>query len=443
MTTNFFNMDLLAISIIMLVGLIGSNVANFASRYMKGDKQYRSFFALLMSLIVSVMIMVSADHIALLFVSLAISNFLMIKLMIHKASWKAAKASGILTAKNYLFGLLSIATALLLLYNETGNVSINALIHKNHNSSLLTFALILLALGAIAQSAIWPFHKWLISSLNSPTPVSAIMHAGIINSGGFLLARFSPLYAKEPELLNAIFIMGMITAILGTFWKLMQSDVKRMLACSTMGQMGFMIAQIGLGLFAASIAHLIFHGMFKAYLFLASGGAAQEKRIDLGYPPKMLPFFCSLICGFTGSYGFSFASNKVFLVQDTTLVLSVISFIAASQFALPILKHRALIKLPIALITTFVMGMIYGKSVHIIEYILAPLNLMQPQFINLFHIIGIIVLIGSWLIMLFYSHNAKNSILHNWMNRIYVKALNSSQPHPSTITANRNQYNYL
>ena len=107
------------------------------------------------------------------------------------------------------------------------------------------------------------------------------MHAGLINGGGFLLARFAPMLAIQPPILNLIFIAGITTALLGTLWKLMQSDVKRMLACSTMGQMGFMIAQCGLGLFPAAVAHLSWHGLFKAYLFLSTGSAAKEKRLDL------------------------------------------------------------------------------------------------------------------------------------------------------------------
>ena len=87
------------------------------------------------------------------------------------------------------------------------------------------------------------------------------MHAGLVNGGGFLIVRFAPLYLNYPGILNIIFIIGLSTAIMGTLWKLMQSDIKRMLACSTMAQMGFMIAQCGLGLFSAAIAHIILHGL--------------------------------------------------------------------------------------------------------------------------------------------------------------------------------------
>jgi NAD(P)H-quinone oxidoreductase subunit 5 len=443
MTMNFFNIDLLAISIIILVVLIGATVASFASRYMKGDKQYHSFFVLLTLLIVSVMIMVSADNLGIFLGSLAASNVILIRLMVHKANWNAAKASGILAAKTYLLGLLSISIAFYLFYKATGHISIQAIIQQKNNSPFITVALMLLILGAMAQSAIWPFHKWLISSLNSPTPVSAIMHAGIVNGGGILFLRFAPLYLKTPVLLTTIFIIGLITATLATFWKLMQSDVKRMLACSTMAQMGFMIAQCGLGVFPGALAHLIFHGMFKAYLFLASGSAAEEKRLDLGYSPTTISFVYSLLCGMAGSYGFIVTSKKLLFASDTNIVLIMISFIAGCQFALPILKTNNLLKLSMALCATLIMGMIYGTSIQIIEIFLEPLNFMQPQALNIFHIIGIFILIGCWLTSLFYRNLAKLNFIQYWGLRLYVKGLNASQPHHTTITSNRNQYKYL
>ncbi len=229
---------------------------------------------------------------------------LLVSLMIHKSNWKAAQASGRMAAKNLYIQYASNGYGFFLFYLVTGESSISGVIQKNAHSTTMIVALVCILLSAMMQSAQWPFHKWLISSLNSPTPVSAMMHAGLINGGGFLLIRFAPLYLQQPFLLNAMFIIGLITAIFGTLWKLMQSDVKRMLACSTMGQMGFMFLQCGLGLFPAAIAPSHLHGMFKAYLFLASGQAAQEKRFDLGYPPKPLRFIVALMCGFAGSLVF-------------------------------------------------------------------------------------------------------------------------------------------
>ena len=437
--TSIFNLDALATIMIALVAFIGLCVGSFAYRYIRGDTQYRTFFVQLTLLIASVAVMVSSDHLVLLLGALGVSNFLLVRLMIHKSVWKAANNAGMLAAKNYAFGAISIAAAFGLFYQATGETSIQALVHQSTTSPLILPALLLLLIGAMTQSAIWPFYKWLTSSLNSPTPVSAIMHAGLVNGGGFLLVRFAPFYFDHSMLLTAIFVIGLSSALLGTLWKLMQSDVKRMLACSTMGQMGFMLAQCGLGLFPAAVAHLVWHGMFKAYLFLASGGAAQERRFDLGYPPKPFIFMLALMCGVTGSLGFAYASGKSWFAGDTTLVLMIVSFLTASQFALPILREKTIQNLPVALIATAVVGLAYGGSIHLIAWAMEPMGLMQPQPLNEFHIIGIIALALAWLSILFLRHQQETPA---WMLKNYVKALNASQPHAATITAHRNSYKY-
>jgi len=421
---------------ITLVAFIGICVGSFAYRYMKGDRQYRAFFLQLCLLVASVATMVSSDHLALLFVTWCISNFLLVRLMVHKKCWNAAKASGTLATKNYVIGVACVASAFAMFYSYTGETRIQTLVHT---SGVHSFPLVLLLISAMTQSAIWPFHKWLISSLNSPTPGSAIMHAGLVNGGGFLLARFAPLYFNHSILLTAIFVIGLATAFLGTLWKLMQSDVKRMLACSTMAQMGFMLAQCGLGLFPAAVGHLVWHGMFKAYLFLASGAAAQEKRFDLGYPPKQFTFICSLICGAVGSLSFAYASGNAWLASDTTFVLIFVAFLTASQFALTILRYNTLQRMPLALIATTLMGVMYGCNLHFIDWVMEPMGLMQPQSLNGFHILGIIALSLAWLSILFLRNQQTTPL---WIAKNYVAALNASQPHPATVTAHRNSYKY-
>lgn len=441
--TSLFHLDALAIIMIALVAFIGLCVGSFAYRYMKGDTKYLSFFIQLTLLICSVSVMVSTDHLVILFSAWCTGNILLVRLMIHKSSWKAAKASGMLSAKYYSLGASCVAASFIIFYLETGQTSIKTINNQYTESGLALIALTILLIGAMTQSAIYPFHRWLTSSLNSPTPVSAIMHAGLVNGGGFLLTRFARLYLEHSNLLTVIFVIGMITALIGNLWKLMQSDVKRALACSTMGQMGFMLAQCGLGLFPAAIAHLCWHGMFKAYLFLASGSAAQEKRFDLGYPPKPLTFICAIICGLAGSLGFAFSSNKSWFTGDTTLVLMALSFLSASQLALPMLRNKTLKHLPLCLISTGIVGMFYGYSVQFIAWAMAPMQLMQPQPLNAFHITGIFGITLAWLAILFIHNSKKIRSLPVWMLKAYVRVLNASQPHPATVTTHHNEYRYL
>jgi len=426
-----------------LVGFVGLVVAWFSWRYMKGDANYGLFYVLLAGTLAAVMVLVSADNILLFLAAWATSNVLLVRLMVHKGSWKAAQASGRLAMGNFTFGFLCLAAALALLYFTTGQTSIRELVQTSGTTLNETLALVLIGLAALSQSGIWPFHRWIMSSLNSPTPVSALMHAGLVNGGGFVIVRFSPLYDQTPLLLLALFIIGTATAFLGTFWKLMQHDVKRMLASSTVSQMGFMMAQCGLGLFPAAVAHLCWHGLFKAYLFLASGSAAQEKRLGQAYPPSLISFVLALVCGAVGGYFFALASQKDLSVYDTNLFLVFMAALAGSQAALTMLDKNLLVRFPLAAALTAVLGLAYGGSVHLIEGFLAPLNLMQPQPLHVLHAVAAIVLSSAWVAVLFMRNAPANQPKPAWVDKLYVAGLNASQPAPATITAHRNHYKAL
>jgi NAD(P)H-quinone oxidoreductase subunit 5 len=439
-----YKLDQLAITMIILISYIGVCVISFSSRYMKGNTQYLSFFIYLILLIFSVSVMVSSDNLWLLLASSCFSNLILVRLIVHKPKWKAAKASGIIAAKNYLLSSVCMALAFILFCINTGQNSIDLITNQSSHPLVMKIALLLLLVAAMAQSAIWPFHRWLLSSLNSPTPVSAIMHAGLVNGGGFLLVRFSSLYLQEYNIMIAIFLIGIISAILGTLWKLMQSDVKRMLACSTMGQMGFMFVQCGLGLFPFAIAHLVWHGMFKAYLFLASGSAAQDKHLGFSNDrPKALAFICSLICGALSSLIVAYTSNKSWFAGDSTLLLMVIVFLAGSQIALTMLRTTNFKNFILACAMVLIVSLMYVGSTQFITWILAPMKLMQAQPLNIFHISGISVLTLAWLCIIFMGNpSKKTSYYSSWTLKFYVKALNASQPHQDTVTAHRNHYQY-
>lgn len=438
-----FHFDRLAMTMIFLVGFIGTVVALFASRYMQGDSQYRRFFWLFGFLILTVIVMVSADNVFLMLFAWSISNCLLVILMIHKSQWRAALNAGLLAAKSFTLGFVCLSAAFFMLYYQTKETSIQGILqHFNPSDPLNIAAMIFILIAAMTQSAIWPFHRWLLSSLNSPTPVSAIMHAGLVNGGGFLIVRFAPIYLSKPDILTLIFALGVMTALLGTLWKLMQHDVKRMLACSTMGQMGFMLAQCGLGLFPAAIAHLCWHGMFKANLFLSSNSAAQESRFDFNKGLTLGKFSLAIVCGLMGSYFFSVGIHSEWLAKDTMLILISLSFMTASQFSLSLLMNLSWRNLPIIMTLTSVMGYLYGWSVYLTELIFQPMDIFHPQPLNMMYLLGLLLLALTWGINLFKEKLFNHSNTSRLLSILYMKSLNASQPHPSTITSLRNDYRY-
>ena len=339
MLSNLFNFDSLALITSALILFISTIVGIYSKTYLRSDKKRYKFLILIFLITTSLIITFSSDNIFLMSFFWMTSNLLLVAIMTHKASWQQAKASGILAAKNFLIGFACLVSALVILHLQTQSYKISEIVESENINQIALFAACgLILIAALSQSAIYPFHSWLISSLNSPTPASALMHAGLVNGGGIILARFAPLFFKMPDMLTLAFILGIASAIIGTLWKLIQGNVKSMLACSTMSQMGFMIAQCGMGLFPAAVAHLFWHGCFKSYLFLSSPSSWQEKKLDLRYPPDKIPFIFSLICGFFGAMIFAKINQIKIEEFNADLVLVAVCFIAASQVAITIIN---------------------------------------------------------------------------------------------------------
>jgi NADH-quinone oxidoreductase subunit L len=147
-----------------------------------------------------------------------------------------------------------------------------------------TAVTLLLLIGGMSKSAQFPFHIWLPRYLYAPTPVTALLHAGIINAGGFLINRLAPLFGLSSTTLHIAFLIGTLTAVLGASMMLAQNDIKNMLGFSTIGQMGYMIMECGLGAFSLAVFHLIAHGLFKATVFLNCGNVIHKARQEPHFP---------------------------------------------------------------------------------------------------------------------------------------------------------------
>ena len=147
----------------------------------------------------------------------------------------------------------------------------------------VTLVTILIFVGAMSKSAQIPLHMWLPDSLFAPTHIHALLHAGLINAGGFLLARLAPLFSLSSTTLHIVLFIGLLTAILATSMMLVQNDIKKTLGYSTIGQMGYMMMECGLGAFHLAIFHLMAHGLFKADIFLNIGKGIHNARL---YPSK-------------------------------------------------------------------------------------------------------------------------------------------------------------
>ncbi len=363
-------------------------------------------------------------------------GFFMARLIGVNSDWGEAREASKFAQKFFLAGSALLSIGVLLLSYLSKQYTLSGIVDNLDTIPyyiLVTAALFIIA-AAIIQSAIYPFHRWLLSAMTAPTPASALMHAGFVNGAGLLLTLLSTVVIASNTLI-LIFIIGGLTAIIAQFTKLLQVNVKQKLACSTIAQMGFMIMQCGLGFFNAAVVHLILHGFYKAYLFLSSGEeiaqSAPSKPIKIKIKP--LQAFVVLIFGIAGAILFSLLTGKTSLT-DSSIFLTLIVAITVGQATYNIVKQKSLstVQKIIVPILLFVVGIsTYALLYNGVTILMMEMPMIEvPQSLSVLQIVfGVIFLIGFFIMKLGVYRKVP------W---IYVKLLNLSQPHKKTILTYKN-----
>ena len=281
--------DLLATIMTLLVSFLGTVVVRFSRNYLSGDPKQASFFSWMSLTLGCVLLLVTANHLLVLSAAWLGASLCLHQLLLFQ---KGRAATVFAARKKFVFSRaadLCLLTAAVLLYKNHGSWRLDEIFASIEagNTTALDPAAFLMAACAVLKTAQFPFHSWLPDTMDTPTPVSAFMHAGIVNAGGFLLVRMAPILVHAPAVLATLAVLGTITAAFGAIIMLPQPGVKRALACSTIAQMGFMILQCGLGAWGLAILHLVAHSLYKAHAFLNAGstiGAVPRVAIPLKTP---------------------------------------------------------------------------------------------------------------------------------------------------------------
>jgi NADH-quinone oxidoreductase subunit L len=290
------------LSVLMAVVISGISyiVHVYSIRYMAEEPGYARFFILLDLMTAALLVMVAAGDLIMLLIAWHIIGVVLYFLLGQDTRSHTAYRYAFWTFFTYRIGDLPMVLAAILLYQAFGTWSLPEIFAHIAAAPATTtlFGLpltetvgLLVGLAAFARSAQFLLHTWLPYSMDGPTPVSALMHAGIVNAGGFIINRFAPVYMHTGEALHWIFFVGLVTSIIGSVLMLTQNDIKKSLGYSTMGQMGFMIMECGVGAFSLAIYHLIAHGLFKGTLFLGAGGVINEARQSDNVPKDDLYTF--------------------------------------------------------------------------------------------------------------------------------------------------------
>jgi len=293
----FDPLSTLLATIILGISLI---VHLYSVRYMAEEAAYGQFFVLLDLMTAALLVMVIAGDLISLVIAWHLVGVFLYFLLGQDTRSQTAYRFAFWTLITYRIGDLPLIVAAALLYNAYGTWSLTAIfseIMANPNAHqvlglpLTEVVAALIGIAAFARSAQFLLHTWLPYTMDGPTPVSALMHAGIVNAGGFLINRFAPVFVHSGDVLHGIFIIGLITAVFGSLLMLTQNDIKKALGYSTMGQMGFMIMECGIGAFSLAIYHMFAHGVFKGTMFLSAGSVINDARHDDGIPKDELYTF--------------------------------------------------------------------------------------------------------------------------------------------------------
>lgn len=359
--------DRLTAVMLLLVTIVSSLVHVYTIGYMHGEPGYARFFSYIALFTFSMLMLVLADNLLQLFVfweAVGLCSYLLIGHWYERASACSAATKAFLVNRVGDFGFL---LGLLLVWYSFGSLNYQDIFPAAHEAanqtinllsplggiwdvSLFTLIGLLLFTGAIGKSAQVPLHVWLPDAMEGPTPISALIHAAtMVTAGVFMVARLAPLYNLSPVAMQVVALVGAATMVMGATIALTQTDIKRVVAYSTVSQLGYMVMACGLGAYASGMYHLLTHGAFKALLFLGCGSVIvalhheQDIRRMGGLKDKLPVTYWTFVIGSLALAGFPLTAG--FFSKDAVLV--------AAWLSGPLGQVLAVLGLLTALMTAF------------------------------------------------------------------------------------------
>lgn len=303
-------LDGLSLTMLGVITGVGFLIHMYASWYMRGEEGYSRFFAYTNLFIASMVVLVLADNMMLMYMGwegVGLCSYLLIGFYYSNPANGAAAMKAFIVTR---IGDVFLAIGMFILFDQLGTLSFRemAVLAPEQlavGSSVINWAMLMVLGGAVGKSAQLPLQTWLADAMAGPTPVSALIHAAtMVTAGVYLVARSNALFLMAPDVLELVGIIGAITLVLAGFAALVQTDIKRILAYSTMSQIGYMFLALGAQAWDAAIFHLMTHAFFKALLFLSAGSVIiachhEQNIFKMGGLRKKIPFVyaCFLIGG--------------------------------------------------------------------------------------------------------------------------------------------------
>lgn len=331
--------DIVSVTMLCLVAFLAWVILAYAISYLRAEPGQGKFIGHLGLTLASVTAFVQSANLVQLGIFWITTSILLHRLLLFYGDRPAAKRA---QRKKFVIariGDIALISAITLTYLQFGSFDIPAIAQvvqaAGFNGSV-GWIVGLIAIAAIMKSAQFPTHGWIVEVMETPTPVSALLHAGIVNAGGFLLIRLSDLVVAAPNVMIVIAMVGLVTAVFGSAVMITQPAVKTRLAWSTISQMGFMILQCGLGLFALALLHIVAHSLYKAYAFLSSGGTVEKIHDLRKCGPQKSANIGKLAVSFALGLVVAGVGGVLFggVAQPALIAVSVVAIFASQQFVI-------------------------------------------------------------------------------------------------------------
>lgn len=285
-------LDLVSSAMFVLVSTLAVVVVRYSRTYLAGQRDLDRYARSLVLTVASVTVLVISNHLAVLVVAWFATDVGLHSLLTF---YPARRQAIIVAHKKFLLSRLADAcflSSIVIIGGNFGSLridAVNAVARSSHGlSPTLHLATALLVFGVLLKSAQIPFHGWMQAVMEAPTPVSALLHAGVVNIGGFVMIRLSPLMAHAYIAQSILLGVGLFTTVIAALVMTTRVAIKGVLAWSTIGQMGFMLVQCGLDAWHLALMHLLAHSLYKAHTFLSSGSVAQQWRAGhIVHHPRM------------------------------------------------------------------------------------------------------------------------------------------------------------
>ncbi|MCZ2085503.1 MULTISPECIES: NADH-quinone oxidoreductase subunit L [unclassified Kaistella] len=417
-----FQIDQLSLMMIMIITGIGSLIHLYSIGYMSTDKGFHKFFSYLNLFIFMMLLLVMGSNYLILFIGwegVGLCSYLLIGFWYENRKFDAAARKAFIMNR---IGDLGMIIGILMIAYQTNAVDYLSVAQNSGkfelDSTIIIFITASLFIGAVGKSAQIPLFTWLPDAMAGPTPVSALIHAAtMVTAGVYLVVRSNFLFSLAPTTMDAILFIGLLTALVAAFIGLRQNDIKKVLAYSTVSQLGFMFVAVGTGAYTVAMFHLMTHAFFKALLFLGSGSVIhamsgeQDMRMMGGLKKKIPITHITFLIGTLAISGFPFLSGMI--SKDEILASAfgknpmvwVILFAVAAMTAIYMFRAYYL---------TF-HGEFRGteeQKKHLHE---SPLNMTLPLIV-----LAVLSVVGGFINLPHFIGHGEFANLDKWLNNLYV-----------------------